>query len=67
MQQAIYITQSRMPDPQRFFRLCAECFESLWVTNNGALVRQLERELKRYLGIPSPLVCNKGATAGKAA
>lgn len=52
-----------MPDPQRFFRLCADCFESLWVTNNGALVRQLERELKRYLGIPSLLVCNNGTTA----
>lgn len=52
-----------MPDQAAFFRLCAECFDNLWVTNNGVLVRRLESALKRHLGIPSLLVCNNGTTA----
>lgn len=52
-----------MPDQALFFRLCSECFQSLWVTNNGTLVRQLERALRQYLGIDSLLVCNNGTTA----
>lgn len=59
----IYITQSRMPDPQRFFQLCDACFERQWITNNGALVQQLERELQRWLGIDFLLACNNGTTA----
>lgn len=52
-----------MPDQALFFRLCAECFGNLWVTNNGTLVRQLESALRRHLGIDSLLVCNNGTTA----
>lgn len=63
MKKNIYITKSRLPDQRSFFRLCAECFENQWVTNNGILVQRLENALRQHLGINSLLVCNNGTTA----
>ncbi len=59
----IYITKSRMPDEDFFFRQCRDIFKSAWITNNGNYVRKLEYSLSAYLGIPHLLACNNGMTA----
>lgn len=59
----IYITKSRMPNEDFFFRQCRDIFKSAWITNNGNYVRKLEHSLGAYLGVSHLLACNNGTTA----
>jgi len=59
----IYITKSRMPNEDFFFRQCRDIFQSSWITNNGQYVRKLEYSLSAYLGVSHLLSCNNGTTA----
>ncbi len=59
----IYITKSRMPNEDFFFRQCKDIFQSSWITNNGQYVRKLEYLLSTYLGVSHLLACNNGTTS----
>lgn len=63
MQRPIYVTKTRLPEPETFSRLCGEIFQRAWVTNNGQCVQELERALAAYLGVSHMLVCNNGMMA----
>ena len=59
----IYVTRPTLPDIQDYADLLKGIWERGWLTNNGVLVRQLEGELKEYLGVKNlSLVTN--ATMG---
>ncbi len=59
----IYVTKSRMPKEEIFFRYCQDIFKSSQITNNGQFVHKLEYSLSAYLGVSHLLVCNNGTTA----
>ena len=63
MQHPVYVTKTRLPEPETFSRLCGEIFQRAWITNNGQSVQELERALEAYLGVPHVLACNNGTTA----
>lgn len=63
MQHPVYVTKTRLPEPETFSRLCGEIFQRAWITNNGQCVQELERGLAEYLGLPHVLACNNGTTA----
>ena len=63
MQRPIYVTKTRLPEPETFSRLCGEIFQRAWITNNGQCVQELERALAAYLGVSHMLVCNNGTMA----
>ncbi len=59
----VYVTKSRMPDEETFFRYCQDIFKSSQITNNGKYVHKLEYSLSAYLGVSHLLVCNNGTTS----
>lgn len=62
-QQDMYVTRTRAPRPDGFFRRCEAIFQDAQFANNGPCVRELERALGAYLDVPQPLLCNNGTTA----
>ena len=63
MQDKIFVTKSRLPDKEYFFRQLESVFQTAWVTNNGCHVKNLEKALCDYLNIDELLLCNNGTTA----
>lgn len=63
MQGKIYVTKSRLPDKEYFFRQLESIFQTAWITNNGCQVKNLEKALCDYLKIDELLLCNNGTTA----
>ena len=63
MQDKLYVTKSRLPDKENFFRRLEEIFQTAWITNHGCHVRNLEMSLCDYLDVDELLLCNNGTTA----
>jgi dTDP-4-amino-4,6-dideoxygalactose transaminase len=59
----VYVTRARVPDRATFAELVDSVFRARWFTNDGALVRQLEDRLRRWLGVPFCAVFCNGTTA----
>lgn len=47
----IYVTQPFMPPLDEFNEYLEKIWKSKWLTNNGAMHQQLEKELAEYLGV----------------
>jgi dTDP-4-amino-4,6-dideoxygalactose transaminase len=56
----IHVTRTYLPDFQEYSSLLKQVWESGWITNNGALVRELEQQLAAYLEVPNLLFCANG-------
>ena len=55
----INVTQTFLPPLEDYTKLLERIWESKWLTNRGELVRELEAELREYLGVSNILaVCN---------
>ena len=52
MQKKILVTRSSMPKFEEYAELIKPLWESHWLTNMGDYHKQLEKELKEYLGVP---------------
>ena len=63
MKNKVYVTKSRLPDKEYFFRQMEDIFQTAWITNNGCHVKNLETSLRDYLGVDELLLCNNGTTA----
>ena len=63
----VYVTMSQIPDERMFHGLVASVLRSRWFTNNGRLVRALEDQLKRRLGVAFCSVFCNGTMALEAA
>lgn len=63
MDNKVYVTKTRLPEKECFFRQLEDTFQTAWVTNNGCHVKNLERSLCEYLEVNELLLCNNGTTA----
>jgi dTDP-4-amino-4,6-dideoxygalactose transaminase len=52
MEKKILVTQSSMPPYEEYIEAIKPLWDTHWLTNMGTYHRQLEEELKAYLGIP---------------
>jgi len=59
----INVTRCHLPDRARFDAYVDSIYESAWVTNNGPLVRELERRLEDYLGVRNLVLVANGTLA----
>ena len=50
--ETITVTSPLLPDLDEFHKMLEQVWESKWITNNGSLHKQLERELATYLKVP---------------
>jgi dTDP-4-amino-4,6-dideoxygalactose transaminase len=59
----INVTKTWLPDKERYISYIDKIYESGWVTNNGPLVRELERRLESFLGIRNIVLVANGTLA----
>ncbi len=59
----INVTKTFLPDRDKYKKYIDEIFDRGWLTNNGPLVKQLERELKEYLNLNHLLFVGNGTIA----
>ena len=56
----INVTKSFLPDREAYIKYVHEIWDRVQLTNNGPLLRQLEDELKKYLGVENLYFCGNG-------
>jgi dTDP-4-amino-4,6-dideoxygalactose transaminase len=59
----INVTKTYLPDREKFKRYIDRIFESGWLTNNGQLVRELEKRLSDYLDAENLMLVTNGTIA----
>jgi dTDP-4-amino-4,6-dideoxygalactose transaminase len=59
----IQVTQTYLPEQEKYNNYLKEIWESGWLTNNGPMVLKLEDRLKQYLNIKNFNYCNNGTIA----
>lgn len=59
----IPVSQPFLPPKDEYAVLMNQLWESKWLTNNGVLVRQLEKELESYLEVPALQYVSNGTIA----
>ena len=59
----IFVTRPTLPPLENLSVKLEEIWRAKWLTNNGVKVRELERRLKDYLGVPQLSLFNNGTTA----
>ena len=59
----IHVTKTYLPDKEKYKKYVDEIYENGWVTNNGPLVRELERRLSEYLGVENVVLVANGTVA----
>lgn len=52
MKDKVLVTRSSMPPFEEYVEMIRPLWESHWITNMGTYHKQLETELKKYLGVP---------------
>ncbi len=63
MNKPINVTRSSMPSFEEYCEEIRELWDSRWLTNSGAKHRQLEAELRAYLGVPHAVLYTNGHLA----
>ena len=59
----INVTKSYLPSLEVYVSHLEKIWKSGWLTNNGPLLQQLEKNLKEYLGVKHLFVCSNGTIA----
>lgn len=59
----IYVTQPCLPPLEEFIPYLQQIWENKWLTNNGPLHQQLEKELAEYLGVKYISLFSNGTLA----
>ncbi|OZI13514.1 aminotransferase DegT [Bacillaceae bacterium SAS-127] len=59
----IPVTQSFLPPMEEYNKFISKLWDTKWLTNNGELAQQLERELMTYLNVPTLHFVNNGTMA----
>ena len=55
----INVTKTYLPNKEKYKRYVDEIYDNGWLTNEGPLVKRLEKRLQEYLGVKNiVLVCN---------
>jgi len=58
-----HVTKSYLPDIKKYKSYIDRIFETNWVTNHGAVARELDTRLKEYLGVRNLLLVANGTLA----
>lgn len=56
----IYVTKTFLPPQEEYQYMLGRVWDTAWLTNRGALVLELEQELKNYLNVPNILAMTNG-------
>ncbi|TLU99178.1 DegT/DnrJ/EryC1/StrS family aminotransferase [Dyadobacter luticola] len=56
----INVTKTFLPDQEEYLKYVREIWDRNYVTNNGPVLKQLEAELKKYLGVEHFYFCGNG-------
>ena len=59
----INVTKTYLPNKEKYQKYVDEIFESGWITNNGPMVRELEKRLAGYLGVKNIVLVSNGTAA----
>ena len=59
----INVTKPYLPDRNKLNEYIDGIYDSVWLTNNGPLVRELTERLKQYLGVDNLLLVSNATTA----
>jgi dTDP-4-amino-4,6-dideoxygalactose transaminase len=59
----INITKTYLPDIDKYKQYVDEIYASGWVTNNGPLVKRLEKRLAEHLGVKNIVLVSSGTAA----
>ena len=59
----INVTKTYMPDKQKLLIYINKIYENGWVTNNGALVQELQTRLAEYLRVKNIILVSSGTIA----
>jgi len=60
---AVHVTETYMPDLNKYQQYVKKLFQSKWISNNGVLVQELQERLENYLGVKNLLLVSNGTTA----
>jgi len=59
----INVTKTYLPNKEKYKKYVDEIFESGWITNNGPMVKELEKRLAEYLGVKNIVLVSNGTAA----
>ena len=59
----INVTKTYLPDKGKYKKYVDEIYKTGWVTNNGPLVKRLEKRLAEYLGVKNIVLVANGTVA----
>lgn len=59
----IQVTKTYLPDKKKYQSYVDKIFDSGWITNNGSLVNELEKELCKYLNVEHLVLVSNGTLA----
>ena len=59
----INVTKTYLPNKKKFIKYVDEIYKNGWVTNNGPLVKLLEKRLSKYLGVKNIVLVSNGTVA----
>lgn len=59
----INVTKTYLPDKDKYKKYIDEIYANGWVTNNGPLVKKLEKKLAKYLGVKNIVLVANGTVA----
>ena len=59
----INVTKTYLPDKEKYKNYVDEIYANGWITNNGPLVKRLEKKLAEYLGVKNIVLVANGTVA----
>ena len=59
----INVTKTYLPNKEKYKAYIDEIYANGWVTNNGPLVRELEKRLAKHLGVNNVVLVSNGTSA----
>jgi len=59
----INVTKTYLPNKEKYQKYVDEIYASGWVTNNGPVVKKLEKKLAEYLGVKHIVLVANGTAA----
>ena len=59
----INVTKTYLPNKEKYQKYVDEIYANGWVTNNGPLVKKLEKRLAEYLGVKNIVLVANGTVA----
>lgn len=59
----INVTKTYLPNKEKYKQYVDEIYANGWITNNGPLLRRLEKRIEEYLGVKNIILVSNGTVA----